>query len=228
MFVKVVLAVWFRGLCHSVITCALTLFVSPGVYAHPHSWIDLQTTFFLNEFGKLTRIAQKWQFDAYYSVMTLSDLKKEYGDERAGLQMMAARMVKNLASYHYFSDLRIDGVKVPVNVPSEHTLKKVESDGQNYLQLEMVFDFETGVTLNHSTLAWQVFDPTYYIAMEYAGDDQVKLVVQSDLDCQKKRTIPEPSNELLNYALSLDRNEKGSDGLGRQFAETVEIRCLPL
>ncbi len=225
---KVIVPVQLTGFYRKPVIVVLGLLISMDLYSHPHSWIDLQTTLYLNDAGQLTQIIQRWEFDPYYSSITLADLKKEYPNEMEGLQFRAEEMVRNLRDYHYFSDLRIDGFNVPMGTPNEYSLNNKRREAENILELEMAFDLGDGVTLKQSTLTLQVYDPTYYIAMAHSSDDHIHVISHNALSCQKKLITPEPPNDLISYALSLDRNETSSNGLGIKFAETVEIRCSSL
>jgi ABC-type uncharacterized transport system substrate-binding protein len=56
--------------------------------------------------------------------------------------------------------------------------------------------------------------------------ENIEVIGGGAIECSKRLTIPEPSEELLFYAQSLDKTQRDTDGLGANFAETVTIECI--
>lgn len=217
---------WSSRFARSGILFCLLSFPTAWLYAHPHNWIQLETRFVLDESSRLIQVHQRWEFDPYYSLMTHADLLNEFGDEQKGLQLTAERMVRNLKGYDYFSTLRIDGKPIKLSVPDQYQLYTRMQLGQFILGLEMRFKPKTIINIENKTLAWQVFDPTYYISMDHSTENNIRIIGGNATECSKTLDIPEPSDELINYAQSLDQTQKDTDGLGADFAETVFIRCI--
>lgn len=219
---------WYRLSFKKVLNSSaiwLVVFIcTSNLHAHPHNWIDLQSSFILNNEGQLVQIKQRWEFDVYYSMITYEDVINEHGSEEKGLREAANRMVQNLASYSYFSSLKLGGVSTNLNTPSAYKLVTVKKDDQIALILEMVFDIEPGAVIENKELQWQVYDPTYYIAMNHREKNNIQII-GSESVCAIQLDIPNPSDDLIEYALSLDRNQKNTDGLGIYFAEKATINC---
>lgn len=201
--------------------------VGSVVQAHPHNWIELNSSFVLDNEARLVQIKQRWEFDFYYSLMMHADLLNEYGSEQVGLPATAADMIKNLESYQYFSKLKVNDSAIQIGVPSQFKLStKKNSEGQFILVLDMTFDIESAVDIENKKIAWQVYDPTYYIAMNHVTENSIQIVGGNATECSKRLEFPEPSDELIDYAQSLDRTQKNTDGLGASFAETAFISCI--
>ncbi len=196
------------------------------IQAHPHNWIALNTDFVLDDQLRLIQVKQEWEFDTYYSLMTHADLLNEYGDEQEGLPATAERMIRNLKEYDYFSKLSLDGSNIALGIPGQYSLFTREKEGKFFLVLEMTFDIKPVRNIENMTLAWQVYDPTYYIAMNHASESNIRIVGGDATECAKKLEFPEPSDELVDYAQSLDRTQKDTEGLGASFAETAFITCI--
>ena len=210
----------------TIFLVAATVGLTKFAHAHPHNWIELNSRFVLNESAHLVQVSQKWEFDVFFSAMTLSDMLNEHGSEEKGLPETARQMVRNLAEYNYFSTLRLDGSIVDLDTPESYRLITKETDGHTVLELEMSFDIESGLAIENKTLEWQVFDPTYYIAMMHNDKNNIEIVSTGATECTRQLHLPDPSDDLLIYAQSLDRNEKSSDGLGVNFAEKTIVTCL--
>lgn len=194
--------------------------------AHPHNWIGLHSRFTLDEQARLIQLTQRWEFDMYYSMMTHADLLNEYGNEETGLQETAKQMVRNLASVDYFSELRIDEFGIQLPMPTQYALRHKKKEGQSTLELEMTFHLEPDLNVENKTLTLRVFDPTYYIAMQHMDESSIEVTGGNATECSRELKLPSPSDELLEYAGSLDRSQTNTDGLGSQFAEIVTINCF--
>ncbi|WP_161569588.1 DUF1007 family protein [Veronia nyctiphanis] len=214
-----------KSLAHSIFALFLLAFSSTSVQAHPHNWIDLKSRFILDDEGRLTQVKQRWEFDDYFSMMTLADIVTEHGSEEEGLPKMADQMIENLSKYGYFSVLAFEGQKLTLNKPQEYQLIAHKKDGQPILELQMLFDVEDSFPIRNKTISWQVYDPTYFIAMNHTKDDSIEFIGGKATKCASDIKQPEPSDDLTAYALSLDRTQKETDGLGEKFAETVFIHC---
>lgn len=214
------------GLTWKIWICLLIggLWAQP-VAAHPHSWIDMKADMILDERGRLIAIRQHWSFDTYFSMVTLADVINEHGDKQTGLVKMADQMIGNLTRYRYFSVLAIDGSEIELPRPSWYQLTENTRQDQPMLELEMLFDITRPVVIRDKNLTWSVFDPTYYIAMNYWKAENVSIQGETGARCQLNLDSPNPSFELIEYAQSLDRTRKDTDGLGINFAEKVRIVC---
>lgn len=194
--------------------------------AHPHNWIELSSRFVLDDQARLVRIEQRWEFDFYYSLMMHADLLNEFGSEEKGLPATADDFIRNLESYHYFSTLELDDKQVDLGVPEGYKLSTKMREGQMVLVLDMSFEIEQKLPIESKTVSWRVFDPTYYIAMNHVTESNLEIVGGNATECSKTLEFPEPSEDLIDYAQSLDRSQKDTDGLGASFAETAFIRCI--
>ncbi|MEM7282143.1 MAG: DUF1007 family protein [Pseudomonadota bacterium] len=206
--------------------CAVVCFTGiPTAYAHPHAWIQLNTQFVLDENDQLISVTQTWEFDAFFSAMTITDLLNQFGDQGLELSEMSTEMVHNLGDYNYFSTLQLDNAEIALNTPRKHSLATTERNGETLLQLEMVFDIESATFSENKMIQWQVYDPTYYVSMLHNSESNVEVVGGSAASCSRQLQAPEPSNDLVAYAQSLDQTQRDTAGLGVKFAETVVINC---
>lgn len=204
----------------------LSLFCSSHLTAHPHSWINLKTEFTLDDQGQLSGITQHWEFDVYYSMMTYADMMNDYGDEQTGLLKLGQGMVNSLKDYAYFSNLELNGRLIQLGTPYDQTLHLTYPKGQQTLTLTMHFKLSEAQAIDNKTLSFRVFDPSYYIDMRHYTASQIIFHTKNATECSSTVTLPEPPDELVEYAASLDKTQKNTTGLGDKFAETVSIFCL--
>jgi ABC-type uncharacterized transport system substrate-binding protein len=204
----------------------LPLYWSSHSYAHPHSFINLKTEFSLDDQGQLSGLIQHWEFDVYYSMITYADMMNDYGNEQKGLLKLGQGMVNSLKSYAYFSNLEINGRLIQLGTPYEQTLSITYPKGQQTLTLTMHFEIDKPQAIENKTISFRVFDPSYYIDMRHYSASQVIIHTKNATECSSIVELPETSDELVEYAASLDKNQKNTTGLGDKFAEKVTIHCL--
>jgi ABC-type uncharacterized transport system substrate-binding protein len=214
----------------AILIMFLLFLLSARSEAHPHNWIQLDSTFVLDDQARLIEIKQTWAFDTYYSMMTLADAVNEHGNETVGLKVTAERMILNLAEYKYFSNLRVNGAQITLGKPTSFALTKTSTSDDEFqrpgLELTMAFKVAPSIAIEKQTLQWQVFDPMYYIAMEHSVVNNIQVIGGDATECSTELDIPEPSEEIIKYAMQLDQTQKDTPGLGKHFAETAVIRCF--
>lgn len=195
--------------------------------AHPHNWIELKSDFTVDDQFRLTQIKQTWKFDMFYSMITLADVLNEYKNEEKGLNSVARKMMTNLADYNYFSLLKIKGQPVPLSAPTEYRLYSRNEGNTQFLEMEILFDITPGIAIDNKSIEWQVYDPTYYIAMMHTENANISVTANRALDCSSTVEQPDPTEDIINYAMGLDQSQRETNGLGIHFAEKIRINCHP-
>lgn len=198
----------------------LGLFVSCGVLAHPHAFIDMQTAPII-ENNQLTGLSMKWTLDEASSSAVIYDMKQ--AKTKNEQQKLIDDVMGNVVSEHYFSYL----------YDNQHNKIKYSPHPKNYgvkiqgLQLQYYFD----VPLTHSqnleknTFSLQTYDPTYYVAMTYPSKSAVDFSALPK-NCQGKLIEPNVDEKIQSYASSLDKSQKNEDdSLGVMFAQKIIIQC---
>ena len=198
----------------------LGLFVSCGVLAHPHAFIDMQTAPII-ENNQLTGLSMKWTLDEASSSAVIYDMKQ--AKTKNDQQKLIDDVMGNVVSEHYFSYL----------YDAQNNKIKYSPHPKNYgvkiqgLQLQYYFD----VPLTHSqnleknTFSLQTYDPTYYVAMTYASKSAVDFSALPK-NCQGKLIEPNVDEKIQSYASSLDKSQKNEDdSLGVMFAQKIIIQC---
>ncbi|EAR08819.1 DUF1007 family protein [Reinekea blandensis] len=192
---------------------------------HPHSWINLTTDFVIDDQEQLAQVRQRWIFDEFYSAMMLADLDREYPTRELALLAHGNDMIASLSQHGFFSHLVLAQNQHALPSPAEHQLSVVTTQEADMLVLEMVFDLSS-TPLPVSELSWQVYDPTYYVSMRHDDVERIRIHNRSSLECMPNLIEPNPTEEQMNYASSLDQTQKDTDGLGRLFAQKVIVQCV--
>jgi len=200
------------------------LLCSNAAIAHPHNWIELRTQINIDERGYLTGFSQHWSFDQFFSMISYAEMMNEYHDEPLGLTSTAMKMVANVAPDSYLSELKVAGEVIALPVPKGYTLESVVVNGNPILVLKMNFILSEPRLVKGKKITLKTFEPSYFIAMNYPSPEHVRIAGNA-LHCTAQLIRANPSEALIDYAISLDRSVKETQGLGGDFAERVTIQC---
>jgi len=193
-----------------------------SVQAHPHSFISLKTTPVVEQ-GLLTGLKMQWMMDE----LTSADLLYDAGDaapDSPVWKKLAAEVMANVLSQHYFTEVWQQGKKVKFTAqPPEYRLERV---GHQAL-LSFVLPLAKPQPLQGASLTFSTFDPSFYVDMKYDHDADVSLPQMLTKNCQITVVTPEPSEEMLIFAASLDKEDAPPEdmALGQQFAQQVTLQC---
>lgn len=183
--------------------------------------------------GRLIAIEQRWEFDEFVSAILLESMDTIVpgNPPMATLADESQRMVKDLAPFHYYSHLSINGKKTKITAPASHYLKAIKTNLSengtprppvNLLSLIMRFEFPEPLPVENNTLQLEVYDPTYYAAFSFTSNSSTQ---NSNPQCKRQITLPKPNDAMIAYAFSLDKNQRDTGGLGANFAERLTLNC---
>lgn len=190
-------------------------------YAHPHAWIDVQSHIVLSEDGQVQAIEQAWLFDDLYSATILDGIAEDYTDTEQALQQYATDVINNLEPYGYFIRLMVNDQRVTLGTITQYSINKHGSQ----LLLSFSAPLEKPADLRQNTVAFSVYDPTYYIHMTHPAESPPTISPHNGLACRTQVTQPTPSAEDFSRAFTLDKSDTVDDDLGHLFAEKVHIQC---
>jgi ABC-type uncharacterized transport system substrate-binding protein len=174
----------------------------------------------MNE-GRVTALELDWLFDDFYTAFVADEFVKQDRPPSEFLPEVANTYLNNPAEYGYFTDVRLDGERLPLGEPTgaESGLR----DKRLWLRFEV--PLVEPVDPNSGRLTVAVYDPTYYIEIVYLEGEFVAFSGPGADACFGRVIPPNPSFEAIALASALDRTQSGGDGLGELFAETVVVEC---
>lgn len=204
---------------------AMALFLAVitfSVSAHPHSFISLKTEL-VTDGTQLSGLKMRWTMDE----ITSADLLYDAGNAKPGDEIwkkLAAEVMANVLGQHYFTEFWHNGQKVKfLNRPTEYGMTR---DGHQAV-LTFILPLAHPQPLAGQKYRFSTFDPTYYVDMSYAEDSDVQLPASLQKKCKLTVHTPKPSEETLNFAVSLDKEDAPPEDmeLGKQFAQEVTLQC---
>ena len=204
-----------------VIVLALVVPVRTAA-AHPHAWIDMTVQVIFDPAGDVSGLRENWLLDEFYTAFALEGMDaKGTGPTQAAIDDLMKGNMNNLAEYNYFTKVEHAGKEVafaPITEMSSHL-----ENGR--LLMSFVVPFKQAVSLSDGSLDYRIFDPTYYIEVLHAQQDDAIQLQGAPAGCTFRMITPRPSIEDIARAARLDQTQSGGDGLGILFSERVEVYC---
>ena len=189
--------------------------------AHPHVFVNTSLRLFVDEAGIATGIEVAWEYDAFYSLLIMEDLKLD--DDADGLLTP-----EELALLDGFDLNWIEGFLGDVFVRSDGadvTLGAPEGRGASVAHGVITTRHFRAFRAPADGLELRAYDPTFYTAYSLIAAPDVTGGCRADVeqaDLDKAYTLVE---ELL-YALPADQAEDNYPAVGAAFADTVTISCV--
>ena len=210
------------------IVMAALLACASEAQAHPHVWIDMQSSIVFTDEGLIKGVDVEWTFDDGYAQMALDGLDLD-GDgiySQDELAPLTKENISSLKDYEYFTVMRVNG--------EQQKIGEVTDSGQIYsnnkLSLHFQVPLEKPVDPKTSEFMVKIYDPEFFIAMDYVKDDPVDVVGKLPQSC-KLVVKPVPTDAELDQTRTM-LSTKGKDwkpdtneDFGAMFAQAVLIEC---
>lgn len=142
-------------------------------------------------------------------------------DNQQSAQKEALRLMRNLLNTHYFTYLIAGDTPLKFRLPEVYSLSR---KGRRMV-LNFTLPLSRTVDLAQEELDVQVFDNTYYIDITWNNRSTITLDSSLSSHCHFELITPTPSQEIIDYAMSLGVDDVGDDDLGRHFSQSVSLSC---
>ena len=212
-----------------IVMAAMTVCVSSAqVSAHPHVWIEMRSDVVFTDDGLIKGVNLEWTFDDAYTQVALDGLDLD-GDgtySQAELAPLTKENIASLKDYEYFAVMRANG--------EQQKIGEVTDFGQiwsnNKLTLHLQVPLEKPIDPKKDEFVFKVYDPEFFIAIDYVKDDPVDVAGKMPESC-KLDVRPVPTDAELDQTRTM-LSEKGKDwkpevseDFGALFAQAVSIEC---
>jgi ABC-type uncharacterized transport system substrate-binding protein len=210
----------------SLIAFAFAALAATAAEAHPHVFIDAREELVFDGDGKMSGIRHIWQFDPAFTSYAVQGLDangdNELSDEE--LQPLAKVNVESLKEFHYFTRLKVNGLRVPVEEPSEYWLDF--HDGR--LTLFYTLPLKTPTPVGPDTTL-EVFDPSYFVAFNFLPGQEIALTGAPD-GCKGSYVAPKELDEntmAMLSAIPADQADLPDDlaDIAATLASRITIAC---
>jgi len=196
--------------------------------AHPHVWIEMRSDVVFDDQGQVTALNLMWTFDDAYAQMALDGLDTN-GDgvySPSEIEPLTKENIASLKDYDYFTVMRFNGEK--------QALGEVTEFGQIWsndkLQLHLQVPLKTPVDPTKGEFVAKVYDPDFFIAIDYVKDEPVTVIgaMPKGCDLVVKPVPTDAEVEQTRAMLSTkgpDWKPETEEDFGALFAQPVTIQC---
>ncbi len=200
----------------------------PAAQAHPHVWIEMQSDVVFTEDGLIKGIDLEWTFDDAYALMALEGLDTD-GDgvySQDELAPLTKENIESLKDYEYFTVMRVGGEQQKIGAVTE--FGQIWSN--NKLTLHLQVPLEKPIDPKAQEFTFKVYDPEFFIAIDYIKDDPVDVVGKMPEAC-KLVVKPVPTDSELDQTRTMlstkgaDWKPENAEDFGAMFAQAVSIAC---
>ena len=216
-----------RWAASAVFISAMAVSGSPAS-AHPHVWIEMRSDVVLNDQGQITAMNLMWTFDDAYAQMALDGLDTN-GDgvySPSELDPLTRENIASLKDYGFFTVMRFNGQKQPFGEVTE--FGQIWSNDK--LQLHMQVPLKAPLDPTKGEFVAKIYDPDFFIAMDYAREEPVSVVGAMPKNCQLvvKPVATDAEVEQTRAMLSTKGPEwkpENDEDFGALFAQPVIVQC---
>ncbi|WP_119391908.1 DUF1007 family protein [Taklimakanibacter lacteus] len=217
-----------QSLVTAAMATAMSLLCAGQASAHPHVWISMRSYMVFNDKAEVSGIAVEWTFDDGYAQVALDGLDAN-GDgvySQSELEPLTQENLKSLKDYNYFVVPRVDGKVVAITDPVDYG--QIYSNGK--LALHFTVPLSSPVDPKNAEFQYKIYDPEFFIAMDYVQDDPVGIVGSIPQGC-RVAVKPVVSDQELDQTRQM-LSTKGTDwkppddeDFGGLFAQPALVIC---
>lgn len=211
----------------TVVAAALLtpLLASPPAAAHPHVWVNFETTVQYDR-ANVTGLSHKWSFDDMYTAMAIQglDANSDGTYTREELAELAKVNIESMTEFGFFTVAKLGGQTLKFKVPTDAWLEHTNG----VLSLHFTLPFEQPVMADAEGLTFAVYDESFFIAFDLVKDNPIKLAGAPE-GCAANVSVPK---EDLDQLQSLNDAFGGqltagdaNQGMGMGYAQTVTLGC---
>ncbi len=215
-----------RNFLASLAMCAAVL-ASAQIRAHPHAWIDVNTTFHFDGRSQLVAIEAHWLYDDLYSAFEVNGRHAITGGSipAAQLKPLADETVQRLKDWGYFGVLVAGGDRVMLGPLASYTMTFTEGR----LGLAMTLNLARPIDPRRTPIRFSMFDPTFFVEITPARNDPVRLAGPAPSGCVSEIERLDPSRlrfvpETTVAAQTIDPATPMAS-IGATFAEWIVLNC---
>jgi ABC-type uncharacterized transport system substrate-binding protein len=196
--------------------------------AHPHVWIEMRSDVVFDDKGLITAMNLMWTFDDGYAQMALDGLDAN-GDgvySPTELDPLTKENIASLKDYGFFTVMRYNGQKQEIGEVTEYG--QIWSNDK--LQLHMRVPLKTPVDPTKGAFVAKVYDPDFFIAMDYAKDEPVTAIGAIPKNCAiVVKPVPTDAEVEQTRAMLATKGPEwkpeNDEDFGALFAQPVTVAC---
>lgn len=219
------MAAWRGG---ALTIASMAACASTPAFAHPHVWIEMRSDVVFSDDGLIKGVNLEWTFDDGYTQMALDGLDTN-GDgvySQPEIEPLTKENIASLKDYEYFTVMRVNGEKQEIGEVTEYG--QIWSNDK--LALHFHVPLKNPVDPTKGQFMVKVYDPEFFIAIDYVQDDPVAVLGNIPAAC-KLVVKPVPTDAELEQTRQMlstkgtDWQPENNEDFGAMFAQAVTIEC---
>lgn len=197
---------------------------SSTALAHPHVWVTARSQIVYGADGRMTAVRHAWTFDEMFSSFATQglDVNNDGQLTREELAPLAEVNVTSLKEFGFFTFSKNGERKVTFSDPIDYWLESTPKG----LILHFTLPVKADAPDKGAPIKVEVYDPTYFVAFEFAKDDPAELV-SAPAGCALDVARPKAPDGEASKKLSESFFTGLSPGsnFGAQFSNTIAVSC---
>lgn len=208
----------------ALLLLVVSLLSGPAL-AHPHVWLTARAELVFGADGKVAAVRHRWTFDEAYSSFAVQGLDTN-GDGKTSpdeLKELATFSTGSLAEFGYFTSLKSNGAKQPLEPPRGEAM--TFEGGRLTLQFELPLKAAAASRV----LILEVYDPTFFVEFKAADDPDAVKLQGAPAGCAVTVTRPKPAAaapaDPKALSESFFQSLTATSSFGSQFANRAVVAC---
>jgi nickel/cobalt exporter len=206
---------------------ALGMSATP-IAAHPHVWIDARSNVVFDGQGRIVALDHRWTMDEMYTEAAVDGLDKDgdgvYSPEE--LQPLTKENIESLKEYEYFTSFKASGQKLSFG----DVVEASQFWKDNRLTLSFRLPLKKPVDPLESSVVYRVYDPGFFIAIDFAGQDSVSATGSAPAGCKIELNEPVSDQQTADTKAMLatkgvDWQAPPEEDFGAMFAQPIAVAC---
>lgn len=209
------------ALAAAAITAAFA--VPQAALAHPHVWVAVEATIAYAD-GNITGLQQRWTFDDMYTAMAIQGLDKN-GDgtyDREELTELAKVNIDGIKQFDYFTFAKLNDGELKFAEPKDFWLEYKDA----VLTLNFTLPLAQPLAAETPGFAFSIYDPSYFIAFDFAKDKPVKLGEGAPANCALDMDAALSEDDAAQNLANALSNAAGTAAGSSVLSRTVRVKCV--
>jgi nickel/cobalt transporter (NicO) family protein len=210
-----------------LLAASLSLLAGPAA-AHPHVWIQARSDVVFDDKGMIVALNHEWTLDEAYTETAVDGLDVNHDGVYAPEELapLTKENIDSLKEYAYFTAMKAGTTPVAFGEVTE--AGQLWSNKQ--LKLHFRLPLKTPLDPRKQKVFYRVYDPGFFIAIEFSGKEAVSGVGAMPATCHVELQEPVSDQQAADTKAMLatkgvDWQAPPEEDFGAMFAQPVVVLC---
>jgi len=207
---------------------AFLLLLAGPAMAHPHVWIEARSDVVFDDKGMIVALNHEWTMDEAYTEAAVDGLDVNHDGVYAPdeLASLTKENIDSLKEYAYFTAMKAGTTPVVFG----DVIEAGQLWSNKRLKLHFRLPLKTPVDPRQQKVFYRVYDPGFFIAIEFPGKEAVSAVGAMPDTCRVELQEPVSDQQTADTKAMLatkgvDWQAPPEEDFGAMFAQPIVILC---